>query len=612
MLFQYSFVGLDEAQLQKRRHLLDTYGQIAQLSALVPLLAWQLLLVVRSIRNRSQLSHHSRQTKAPSSPVVERFAKDASTAKRRSVSRWKRFNWFLGDELAQDWGTWRVLLVAALWATWLFVLAFTETGEDYLHLTKRFGIIGASQLPLHYLLAVKSSWSPVSVLTHLSHEELNPYHRALGRIVLLFFSLHASFYLNFYIQKSLLLERTQDRDVILGLLAITSFLILGTTSFARIRHKNYFLFFVIHVAISTSVLPILYFHVSHLRIYIFESAFIYLILILQRNSSQTEIANATITRLPGTSNLVYIIIPLPPSHLKRKKQIFHPGQHIYISLPNASLTAPHEKLRLNPFTIANLPHKEDDDNIHLVLRTLCGTTSLLSSLIPSPVINQTATTPLLIEGPYGSASTFPNLSTFDKVLFVAGGVGATFILPIYRSLLSQSYPAKNIQFTWSAHRLADTQFAWRDLKSSLSSSTTKFYISGPRRLKGYLPGSFDEDRESKEEAERLGLLPEEEPFDPSAPDAPDVTVGIDGSQWASFPRTGVMPPNVPLWSGRPDFAGVLKEFLAVSEDSLASPIKIAVLVCGPAGMTADLRGAVGRYVKSGQVDVWWHNERFGW
>ncbi|KAI4247406.1 MAG: hypothetical protein LQ352_006162 [Teloschistes flavicans] len=623
MSFQYSFVSLDEAQLQRRRHLLDTYGQIAQLSALIPLLAWQLPLLVQSVRNRLTLSQKSDRTKAHASPVVSRFANDAGKTNGRRVTRWARFKWFLDGEVAQGWGTWRVVLIAALWATWLSILAIRNTGDDYLHLTKRFGIIGASQLPLHYLLAVKSSWSPVTLLTGLSHEELNSYHRALGRIVLLFFSLHASFYLNFFIQKSLLVKRIQDRDVILGLLAITSFLILGTTALAWVRRKNYFLFFVIHVAISLSVLPILYFHVSHLRVYILESTFVYLILILQRNYSQTAIPNATISHIQGFTNLISITIPLPPSLSKTSKQTFHPGQHIYLALPNTSLTAPHEKLRLNPFTIANLPHQDNDadnnnNSIQLVLRSLSGTTSLLSSLAPNKGSPQkTATAPLLIEGPYGSASSFfPSLPSSDRILLVAGGVGATFTLPIYRALLARNFPPANIHFVWSTRRFGDTQWSWQYLNRRPEASNIKFYITGARILKGHLPGHFDEDPEAREEAERTGLLPEEDEYDARAPDAPDVVVGVDGSQAVSPPRIGVDPPSVPLLPGRPDFAGVAREFFSLGavggEREGLALVKAAVLVCGPAGMAAGLRREVGRYVRSGKADVWWHDEQFGW
>ncbi|KAI4117611.1 MAG: hypothetical protein LQ341_007657, partial [Variospora aurantia] len=328
MRLPYTFTSPDETQLQRRRYLLDTYGQVAQISALIPLLAYQLHRSLRILKRKLNTIRSVSRAKEHASPVTSNFGRQLAESQ---TSSWDRLTWFLDQEVLLGWGTWRVLLVAAFWTMWLFVLAVSGTEDefrggitpsqdangqiegiersllthslDYLHLTKRFGIIAASQLPLHYLLALKSSYSPISLLTRLSHEELNPYHRALGRILLIFLSLHASFYLNFYVQKSLLLKRIRDADVILGLLAITSLLILGTTALARIRRKNYLLFFTVHVALSISLLPILYFHVSHLRPYILESALIYALLILQRNVSQTSTPSATLARVPGTKNL---------------------------------------------------------------------------------------------------------------------------------------------------------------------------------------------------------------------------------------------------------------------------------------------------------------------
>ncbi|KAL8867260.1 MAG: hypothetical protein Q9174_005777 [Haloplaca sp. 1 TL-2023] len=404
MQFPYAFTNPNEAQLQKRRHLLDTYGQIAQISVLLPLFASYVPFLVRYAQNKYLSAKDPRQGKEHASPIQSGFDTQAKSVEKtgddRWVRIWKSLRWDLDQEVFPGWGTWRILLTTLLWIAWLFVLAISNTGDDYLHLTKRFGIIGASQLPLHYLLALKSSWSPISYLTRLSHEELNPYHRALGRIILLFLSLHASFYLNFYVQKSLLLKRIQDRDVILGLLAITSFLTIGTTALARVREKNYFLFFVIHVVLSISLLPILYFHVSHLRVYIIESAIIYLLLIIQRNISQKIVSDTIISRVTGTKNLISIQIPLTSTLAKKS---FHPGQHIYLSLPSSSL--PQDKLRLNPFTIANIP--QHDNHIRLVIRALNGTTNVLSNLIPPD--QETATTALAIEGPYGAAANFPDL-----------------------------------------------------------------------------------------------------------------------------------------------------------------------------------------------------------
>lgn len=39
--------------------------------------------------------------------------------------------------------------------------------------------------------------------------------------------------------------------------------------------------------------------------------------------------------------------------------------------------------------------------------------------------------------------------------------------------------------------------------------------------------------------------------------------------------------------------------------------RVAVLVCGPAGMARELRRDVGKWVGKGR-DVWFHDESFGW
>ncbi|KAI4274288.1 MAG: hypothetical protein LQ337_004048 [Flavoplaca oasis] len=493
------------------------------------------------------------------------------------------------------WGTWRVLLIASIWNIWLCVLAVNDTGDDYLHLTKRFGIIGASQLPLHYLLALKSSWSPITYLTRLSHEELNPYHRALGRIILLFLSLHASFYLNFFIQKSLLTKRICDLDVILGLLAITTFLTLGTTALAWVRKRNYFLFFVIHVATSIFILPILYFHVTHLRIYILESAIIYIILIAQRNISVRTIPNAKLTHL--SNNLLSITIPLPPLYLSSNNKFkeSQPGQHIYLSLPS------HSHLRLNPFTIANLPQK--DNHIRLIIRSLSGTTrifsdtitpSITSSNTPSP----TTTIPLKIEGPYGSAATFPNLTTYSRILFLAGGVGATFTIPLYRHLLNLHPPdhRSKIRFIWSVKSLDDAAWAFPYLDQHAIEGM-EIYISSKNSPTKQMDPSPGSQQKSDEEVEGEGIELQEQkgllspPSSSSAPSPP--------------------PLNLITHAGRPDLTAIVNETFSSHHDDTHPPTKIAVLVCGPVGMGTALRRQVGVWVHRGR-EVWWHNEEFGW
>ena len=576
MGFPYRFVNLDHEQDLKRRQLLDRYGQLAQLSILLLPLIYYLSNGLRLLISRIWLFKPPQAGKEHQSPVVSSFRKPPTSLSTRLLARTR---WFLDEDILPGWNTRQVWLIASLWMMWLLLLVFRDTNGDYLHLTKRFGIVAASQLPLHYLLAAKS-WSPIQLLTGMSHEELNPYHRLLGRILIALFAVHATMYLNFYVQISVLLKRIRDRDVILGIMAITTFMVIGTTALAKIRTWNYRLFFYLHVILSLSLLPILYFHVSHIRVYIIESAAIYLVLILQRNVSQTT-AEATIKLIPST-NLLSISVPLTKN---LSSKTYAQGQHIYVGFPSLP-----QKLRINPFSIVNEnPH--DDKRIELVARALSGTTAILADY----AVNKN-TTSLTLEGPYGAAKYFPDLSSYDQVLFVAGGVGATFTLPLYLNLLHKAAGRERIPrliFVWSVRQSADAEWGIKQLleacgtlPENFSAYITQGDVNGQHSISSApqaqnKPGA--EDRNSIELQERDSLL-----TNSSSPE--DVAS-----------RAAKMTHN-----GRPDFRATVDEVFSYNGSE-----RVAVLVCGPSGMGASVRKEVARWVWKGR-DVFWHGEEFGW
>ena len=575
MAFPYHFVNLNDEQNLRRRQLLDGYGQFAQLSFLLLPLIYQLCLGMCLLISRIW-SASPQAGKEHQSPVVSSFQHPTRGYVRNLLAR---VRWFLDGELLEGWNTRQEWLIAGLWTTWLLVLVFRNTGDDYLHLTKRFGIVAASQLPLHYLLAAKS-WSPIQYLTRMSHEELNPYHRLLGRILIAFFSVHAAMYLNFYIQMNLLLKRIQDRDVILGLLAITTFMLIGTTALAKIRTWNYRLFFYLHVILSASLLPILFFHVSHIRRYIIESAAIYLIVILQRNVSQTT-SEATIEMLPST-NLLAITIPLTKAV---SSKTYAKGQHIYLGFPSLP-----QKLRINPFSIANRD-PQDDKKIELVARALSGTTAMLADYA-----TKQSTTILTLEGPYGAANYFPDLATYDRVLFVAGGVGATFTLPLYLDLLHRNARGGQIssmKFVWSVRQVEDAQWGIKQLLEAYDTPSESFNV--------YTTQGEVSRQDAEPSARRTQNRSNEEVSDSIELQERDRLLSD-----SSLPEDAASQATKTMQNGRPDFRAIVDEVFSHNGRE-----RVAILVCGPSGMGASVRREVGRWVWKGR-DVFWHAEEFGW
>lgn len=59
-------------------------------------------------------------------------------------------------------------------------------------------------------------------------------------------------------------------------------------------------------------------------------------------------------------------------------------------------------------------------------------------------------------------------------------------------------------------------------------------------------------------------------------------------------------------SGRPDLRSIVDETFSYNGRE-----RVAILVCGPVGMGAAVRKAVGRWVWKGR-DAFWHSEDFGW
>jgi NAD(P)H-flavin reductase len=451
-------------------------------------------------------------------------------------------------------------------------------------------------LPFHYLLALKSPYSPLQYLTRFSHEELNCVHNILGRIIHVFFLLHAVFYLVFFVSAGVLSKRITDTDVILGLISIFCFDVVGTSALAVLRRRSYRVFYLIHVIMATALLPLLYFHVHHIRMFILQTLAVWALLIFARWWS-TDTHLGSFSTLPGTD---LVMLRLRAATASGDNHKWLPGQHVYLHAPlPRSMGAGvfnnlKQALRTNPFTIASIPSV--DKTIILVARIHTGNTAALAALASSisahsgstrltasdsesdSEADQAALAPLRIEGPYGQSSYLTNFARCDSVLLLAGGVGATFALPLWRALQSRRR-GPEVRLVWAVRTPADAAWAGPWLKSR--DGKPEVYISGtPRASRGKgkgRAGDGEEGETSYELEEREGMLKE---------------AGQKRLKGAAVRYERV------------DVAMVINE---VVEDTRG---RVAIAVCGPDGMVKQARSAVGAWVKRGR-DVVWHAESFG-
>jgi len=79
-----------------------------------------------------------------------------------------------------------------------YILTESTRKTDYIHLTKVFGTLAASNLPLHFFLAGKSRSFLHRHLIHYPYSRVNIVHRWLGRLIFTFICFHAILYLNYF------------------------------------------------------------------------------------------------------------------------------------------------------------------------------------------------------------------------------------------------------------------------------------------------------------------------------------------------------------------------------------------------------------------------------
>ncbi|KAF1919107.1 ferric reductase like transmembrane component-domain-containing protein [Ampelomyces quisqualis] len=606
----YYFETLNHEQKHQRREYLEWYGFAAQWSVLVIFVLFQVAFFVEWVL-KSGLKYE--QPKSPS--FTKRSAGTLGWLKKLQALS-ANLKWWIGKDVVRgwDWGTRGEWIGATVWTVWLLYLCIAKTGNDYLHLTKRFGQVGASQLPIHYLLAMRAPYSPVQWLTRCSHEQLKVSHQVLGRIVFLLFILHGVFYFNFFVLSGFLAKRIKDWDVIWGIVSIILFSIISTTALAFVRRKSYRLFYVSHIAIANLIILPLWLHVSHIRIYVYQVILVEALHILFR-ALRLKVYQGTIRLLPGT-NLIQIRIPLPE---KNSALGWEPGQHVYLSRPWGKATTPSfyqqwiMTNKTNPFTIASIPGK--DKELLLVARTLKGNTKYLADLARSlaqggsgvPMLPTSGgdipILPIALEGPYGASKRLPDLSSYDKVLLVAGGIGATFVMPVYRSIIDLHNPTPTgtqIRCIWAVQKLVETQWAFPFSASPYddheedadgdqdglleNSGTVEIYVtrpSGPslQTSEAFAVGPDDDEGETIEMAENEQLLSMEEQMDK--------------------PRKGMV-----VKSGRPPLDVIVDEVFSKG-------MRTAVICCGPKRLTEDLKRSVEVWVKKGH-EVFWYDETFGW
>ncbi|UNI17652.1 hypothetical protein JDV02_003980 [Purpureocillium takamizusanense] len=578
MGWPYGVPSLTHEEKLLRRETIDLYACIAHYSAFAPALLFLLYRLARRVPGLGGAARAREYEQVPGSPVAKasRLASSGSLARQ-----WQKLAWWLRDDVffrSVHWGQRDQWLLGLAWTTWLLALCVLDTGTDYFHLTKRFGAIAVSQFPIQYLLAIKPL-NPYAWAFGSSHEEVNRYHRVLGRVIFVLLALHILFYNGYFFYAGIWLKRFFAPIVFCGVVAAAGILAIATTSTVAARQYSYRLFFITHLVAALFIPVLIFFHAPGLRLYIVETLVIFLVDLGVRRVTTIK-APSTLQIMSGTA-LVKVTSRIPRHKLASFQA--SPGLHIYLSVPPESRTADTPASQsgvfdylYNPFTVAF--NDEDDGSITLIARTREGPmTGVLSAFAdaaatPGPT-TETRTISLGIEGPYGSmAKHFDHLLHWGaaRVLVIAGGVGATFAVPVFQALRSE-LPSAKVQLVWAVRSAGDA--AW-----AVAAASADKTLLNDDSVQLYLTGGAGSDADGSQ----AGAV-EMEPLRRA------------GGRLAAHSRRK-----------RPDLGRIIDQAFS---HGLEEPV--AVLVCGPTEMTLEVRRRVRPWAMKGRR-VWWHGESFGW
>ncbi|WVQ84200.1 hypothetical protein IAT38_006351 [Cryptococcus sp. DSM 104549] len=483
----------------------------------------------------------------------------------------------------------------------------------------RAGYIAQGMVP--FVFAMGSRINPLAWVTRIETARWMIWHQ-YGARVLLFFSVIHTFVLLYAPYKQGGLRWTtiywqmgnmpseffNDMGVMVnGTVALVALVWIVNSSFAKIRNWNYEFFIIQHVlSIFLFILalwPHVHVPIPDAQYYVYASVAVWGFSILVRVAwdlmawsdmrsgvGEWSVKFAGRARLEemnggkvlGQAGLTKLVVDVHGSWVA--------GQHVWLKIPSINPFQSH------PFTIASPPPLATSNlgtsPLTLLITTRSGLTTRIARRCRT---NPTRSVSVILQGPFGGMG--ERLEGFDRVLVIAGGVGAAFGWGVASQV---SRHGGNVKMVWSMRTLDCLE--WFADETSFNRSNLLVYVTGSADSQSITPPAPSNSGDSG--ATPIPALPSPVETSPSLEEGAEKAPLVSG-------RT---TPTEAVKYGRCDLRNEVKEYAG----SMGKGEKFAVIVCGPTSMLADVANAVASIEwdivrgKSRLGEVWMHKERFGW
>ncbi|KAG2055254.1 hypothetical protein BDR06DRAFT_934312 [Suillus hirtellus] len=499
------------------------------------------------------------------------------------------------------------VFVTVAYIALLLIYAFVNTTSvegqklDIIYWSNRIGMLASSQFPIVTALGTKNN--VVSLVTGISYDRLNYIHRMMARTCFMLLWVHAAGEIVCFPSFQ---ETLSEPWLRAGITAMVAFSILIIVSLRPVRSDIYEVFFYVHFLGVLIFLVGGYYHTkgAHGSYWIWPSfvfwaldRFIRVVRLVVFNHSYFGFKSGSGTMDATTEMLSADVVRL---RLRRPPH-FHwsPGQTAYLIMPSVS-TLPFEA---HPFTIASFDSSllstsqtedqsgsgENDETqvlgssapfwkeLVFLVNVHGGFTKKLKEVADTKGIVK-----VFVDGPYGPS---PDLGSYDTCVFVAGGSGISYTLPVFLSVIESvrkgKSSCKRVVFIWSIRGAGYVQWIEEALIKAIQLAPPSLTIS--IRI-------FDTGPLSKAQSM-------EENYSPSTPTEkngiPEQVVTRKTSLTSSmlFSLRGVK-----MESGRSDLDGLLKEEVSIASGSMS------VSVCGSQNISRAVRHAL-RFPVSGPSSI---------
>ncbi|KAG2095871.1 ferric reductase NAD binding domain-containing protein [Suillus discolor] len=516
------------------------------------------------------------------------------------------------------------VFVTVAYIALLLIYAFVNTTSvegqklDIIYWSNRIAMLASSQFPIITALGTKNNL--VSLVTGISYDRLNYVHRMMARTCFMLLWVHAAgeivcspSYVPSIYACAFLMEFTESFQETLsepwlraGITAMVAFSILILVSLRPVRNDIYEVFFYVHFLGVLIFLVGGYYHTkgAYGSYWIWPSfvfwaldRFIRVVRLVVFNHSYFGFKSGSGTMDATTEMLSADVVRL---RLRRPPH-FHwsPGQTAYLIMPSVS-TLPFEA---HPFTIASFdssllstPKTEDQSGsgendetqvlgssapfwkeLVFLVNVHGGFTKKLKEVAATKGIVK-----VFVDGPYGPS---PDLGSYDTCVFVAGGSGISYTLPVFLSVIESvrkgKSSCKRVVFIWSIRGAGYVEWIEEALIKAVQLAPPSLTVS----IRIFDTGSLSK-------AQSM-----EENYSPSTPTEKNGIPEQVVTRKTSLTSSMLLSlRGVKMESGRSDLDGLLKEEVSMASGSMS------VSVCGSQNISRAVRHAL-RFPVSGPSSI---------